>query len=450
MSETVKRKNIIWVFGDQHRGQALSCHGDPNVSTPHIDRMVHEGVDFTHAVGGYPLCCPFRGSMLTGLYPHKCVPGHEHRMPPEQPTVAHAFRDAGYHTAYFGKWHVDGFKEREGRAAFHIVPPERRGGFDVWVGYENNNSQYDCWVHGGEGDDAFHYRLPGYETDCLTDMLVDYVEDVATARNQGRNDPFFAALSVQPPHNPYVAPPQFMQRHRPGNIKLRPNVPEEVTWVAEEARLRLAGYYAQIENLDYNVGRIRDALDRTGLADDTYIMFFADHGDLHGSHGQFHKTSPLHESLSVPFVLCGGGSVYDHGRGCHPVPVNHVDIAPTSLGLCGIEVPGAMEGTDWSNYYIKGKTASAEQPESAYVQSVIPTMHGDSVDRAWRGVFTRDGWKYVCLEGQPWYLFNLNDDPYERANLAHNTRYKVERKRLHDMLAGWIDRTDDHFVLPDV
>ena len=119
--------------------------GDPNLHTPHIDRLAAEGLTFTAAVAGSPLCSPYRGSLLTGLYPHRCVPGHEYPLPPVQATIATAFRAAGYRTAYFGKWHVDGFHERPGhRAAMHIVPPERRGDFDDWTGYENNNSQWDC------------------------------------------------------------------------------------------------------------------------------------------------------------------------------------------------------------------------------------------------------------------------------------------------------------------
>jgi arylsulfatase A-like enzyme len=133
MSQAGERPNVIWILGDQHRGQALGSSGDPNLHTPHIDRLAAEGLSFTGAVAGYPLCCPYRGSLMTGLYPHHCVPGHEYRMPPEQPTIATVFSQAGYHTAYFGKWHLDGFHEREGRAAMHIVPPQRRGGFDRWV-----------------------------------------------------------------------------------------------------------------------------------------------------------------------------------------------------------------------------------------------------------------------------------------------------------------------------
>ena len=90
------------------------------------------------------------------------------------------------------------------------------------------------------------------------------------------------------------------------------------------------------------------------------------------------------------------------------------------------------------------------EPDSAYLQSVIPTMHGHSIDRPWRGVATRDGWKYVCLEGQPWLMFNLNEDPYEQANLAFNTAFGSQRRRLHDRLARWIAETNDQFALPEV
>src|SRR5690554_3765694 len=83
-------RNAIWIFGDQHRAQALGCNGDPNLNTPNLDRMVTNGVNVRGAVGGFPLCCPFRGSLLSSRYPQKCVPGHEYRMAPETPTIAHA------------------------------------------------------------------------------------------------------------------------------------------------------------------------------------------------------------------------------------------------------------------------------------------------------------------------------------------------------------------------
>ncbi len=443
-----RRPNVIWVFGDQHRAQACGFAGDPNVHTPNLDRLAAEGTVFTGAVSGTPLCSPYRGSLLTSRYPHECVPGHEYPLPEGQPTVADAFNHAGYRTAYFGKWHVDGWHERDGRAAMHIVPPERRGGFTHWVGYENNNSQWDSWVHGGAGESAFHYRLPTYETDALTDLLLDWLRGRGGETGTDADQHFFAVLSVQPPHDPYVAPAEWMARHTPGRIRLRPNVPD-VPRVVNQARRELAGYYAMIENLDWNLGRIRAALTETGLADDTYLVFFSDHGDLHGSHGQFRKTAPWEEALRVPFVIGGGALRYRGRTNLVPVPLNHVDVAPTTLGLCGIPAPDYMAGTDYSACHLGGGVPAPEA-DSALLQLVVPTRHGHSVDRPWRGIVTRDGWKYVVLEGQPWLMFNLNDDPYEQINLAHNTAFATERRALQDRLAHWIDDVGDRFALPEL
>lgn len=328
------------------------------------------------------------------------------------------------------------------------MPPQRRGDFEEWVGYENNNSQWDCWAHGGAGPAAFHERLPGYETDALTDLCIRYIRERGAEQAAGTARPFFAVLSVQPPHDPYVAPAEWMARHTPGAVELRPNVPP-IPRVVEQARRELAGYYAMIENLDWNVGRIRTALDEVGLAHTTHIIFFSDHGDLHGSHGQFRKTAPWEEAIRVPFIVGGHVPQYTNHGGRQVAPLNHVDVAPTTLGLCGIDPPAWMAGTDYSGYRIPGRAVVAA-PDSAYLQIVTPTRHFDSVDRPWRGVVTRDGWKYVALEGQPWLMYNLQEDPYELANLAHNTRFAPERRRLQERLAAWIHDTGDHFDLPQL
>lgn len=435
-------RNAIWFFGDQHRGQALGFAGDPNLHTPHIDRLATEGLVFTAAYSGSPLCSPARGSLMTGRYPHCAVPGHEYPLPQGQKTVAHVFKEHGYQTAYFGKWHLDGFKEASGkRAALHIVPPDRRGGFDRWTAYENNNSPWDSWVHGGEGETAFHRRLPGFESDALTDLLIDFLRDRQPEK------PFFAVLSVQPPHDPYAAPSRWMERHTAGTVVLRENVPA-VPRVVERARRELAGYYAMIENLDWNLGRLRTALGEAGLTEDTNLIFFADHGDMLGSHGQFRKTAPWEEATRIPCVVGGGKPHYGDLTGFTDIPLNTVDLAPTTLGLCDIEPPDWMQGTDLS-WRRRPDRPRLEPPDSAYTQIVIPTGHGDSVDRPWRGVVTRDRWKYVALEGQPWLMFNLNEDPLEEVNLAHDAAFGDHRRRLQDRLRRWIQDTGDRFPLPD-
>ncbi|WP_099223750.1 sulfatase [Listeria costaricensis] len=436
------RQNVLWIVADQLRAQALSLNHDQNVVTPNIDRLARTGMSFSDAVSGYPVCCPFRGSMLTSIYPHKCVPAHEKQLDPRQPTIANVFNDNGYETFYLGKWHLDGYQERFGRAADHIIPPERRGGFQKWIAYENNNSQWDCYVHGEENGEPFHRRLDGYETDCLTDYMLDYLDE-----KQNDDTPFFAVLSVQPPHDPYLAPAEDMAHHHPCDVAFRPNVPP-VERIQKQAADELAGYYAMIENLDRNIGRVLEKLMDTGLFYNTHVIFFSDHGDMHGSHGLFRKMVPYEESIRIPFVISGmstmGYDGYFNGEQSGLL-LNHVDIAPTTLGLCGIEKPDWMEGQDYSAYRYQKTENWPDMPESVFLQSI--TGHNDSVDLPWRGVLTRDGYKYVCFEKMPWLLFDLNDDPYEFVNLVHNDRFAKKRHELHQMLKEWLEKTGDPFAL---
>jgi arylsulfatase A-like enzyme len=195
------QQNVIWIFGDQHRAQALGYVGDPNLDTPHIDRLAAEGVTFSNAVAGCPWCTPFRGSLLTSFYIHLAVQRTPQRIDPDLPMVTDLFNEQGYLTAYFGKWHLGGSNR------ILYIPREERGRFDIWIGYENNNAQYDCWVHGhdlhGRDDQEAHAeKLETYETDALTDRLIDFLTEYGNGPQ-----PFFAVLSVQPPHNPHVAPP---------------------------------------------------------------------------------------------------------------------------------------------------------------------------------------------------------------------------------------------------
>lgn len=441
-----KQPNILWILSDQHRAQALSGAGDTNLNTPTLDRMV--GASHS-AIGGSPVCSPFRGSLLTSIYPHKCIPGHDAPLPQNVPTIAHAFKNAGYHTAYFGKWHVDGAIHRSAdtRSAHQHVAPERRGGFDCWIGYENNNAQYDCYVHGHDasGNEIDHYKLPTYETDDLTNLLIDHL------KSQTPDQPFFAVLAVQPPHSPYVAPKAFTQRHNPDTIQLRPNV-SLVDRIQERSKKDLAGYYAMIENLDHNTQRVFDTLKTTNLADNTQVIYFSDHGDMHGSQGRMLKCAPWEESIRIPFLVSDGhGQALPQTQSTTPDLINHVDIGPTTLGLCGIDAPDTFQGADYSGYF--GTNSPIPQIDSAYLQIVDPGYRcgfASDRERPWRGVITQDGWKYAILEGQPWLMYNLNEDPYETANLALDGQFRNERQRLQDLLADWITRTDDTFQLPDI
>ncbi|GAA3401402.1 sulfatase [Paenibacillus hodogayensis] len=446
-----ERPNVLWILCDQMRAQATSIYGDSNVSTPEIDRLAKEGVRFVGAVSGTPWCTPFRGALLTGQYPHQSgVLGNYYPLPAEAKTIAHQFRDHGYRTCWIGKWHLAGrgtdaaeLPPELRRDSRRFVPPERRGGFEHWFAYENNNKPYDCWVHTHESASGEAYRLSGYETDSLTDLAIDWIEK-QTRGQDGNEKPFFAALSVQPPHSPYDLPPGAQGARTPDSIRFRPNVPG-VDWVREQAARELVGYYAAIERLDWNVGRIRRALERLGIDKKTYIVFFSDHGDMHGSHGQFRKSCPWEEAVRIPFII-GGPPDMSGAASIADDPLNHVDIAPTTLGLCGIPKPNWMVGSDYSGNATGVKPATPP-PDSAYLSLVVPSGVRDGLDRPFRGIVTRDGWKYVALERQPWLLFRLTDDPYEQVNLAHVRRYHPFREPLHRRLAQWIEETGDRFAL---
>jgi len=436
-------KNLIWVMGDQHRGQALSYMGDPNARTPFLNDLSLRGVTFTSAVSGCPWCTPFRGSLFTSRYNNRCVYRTPQRLDPRLPTVTDVFNRNGYLTAYFGKWHLSG--ERKSRA---FVPREERGRFDIWVGYDNSsgpNRYVDARVHGhdiwGRDDEvADTEKLDGFETDALTDKLIDFLE------RRPKNRPFFAVLSVQPPHNPYVAPPEYMSHFKADGIRLRPNVP-----LSSEKRSGwkkgLAGYYALIENLDHNIGRILKALEKLGIQDDTHLAYFSDHGDCHGSHGYVRKSSPWEEAIRIPCLFKPAGE--KARQRFSNAMFNHVDFAPTSLGLCGLPIPEWMSGTDFSHHIVDSRPSPANEPDSVFLQHIYRKRF-DCLNRPWRGIRTQEGWKYIILEGQPIMLFNLNEDPYEMTNLVYLDTYNEKRAEMHHRLAAWLEKTGDDFPMPEL
>jgi arylsulfatase A-like enzyme len=349
-----------------------------------------------------------------------------------------------------------------------LIPPARRGGFEDWWAYENTNRPFNCLVHTdastvvpslaeatltAEERGTVQFRLPRYESDALTDILIDWLRERVRAQREAadaQRQPFFSVISVQPPHNPYTAPAEVMAHYSPAQITLRPNVPP-IQSVEEHARRDLAGYYAAIERLDWNIGRLRQVLDELGVSDETWIMFFSDHGDVLGSHGQWHKTAPWEECLRVPFLI--GGPNREHQISYRTnLPINHVDIGPTTLGLCGIEAPPDMQGTNYARALLDtgaGGEAVAwlppELPDSAYIGIPVPTGHPHSVDLAWRGVVTRDGWKYATLQHHPFMLFNLNEDPYELVNLAYEPTHADRRRALQERTVAWAEETGDLF-----
>jgi len=216
------RPNLIVILCDQLRRQALGCYGDPNAHTPNLDGMAANGANFDAACSTFPVCVPFRFTMMTGHYAHtRMVPAIAWRMSPAERTLADEFNDAGYQTAYFGKWHLfGGYYFMPGYSAEHEglrpVPRIYRGNWEYWRGFELRNSHFDTSYFAD--DDPVPRKIEGYQTDGLFDLSMQYI---SSERDTSR--PFFSVISVEPPHGPLEAPAELEEKWLNTDIELPGN-----------------------------------------------------------------------------------------------------------------------------------------------------------------------------------------------------------------------------------
>ncbi len=424
-----QQPNVVFVFADQLRSHELSCYGGQNIQTPNMDRLAGEGLRLNNAISTCPICSPFRGMLMTGSYPMRTgVTNNDHPMRADVPSIAEAFNAAGYQTAYIGKWHLDG----RGRSTY--IPEERRFGYQFWQAlecthryfksdyYDNNNSKIKQW--------------PGYDADAQTQSAIKYI------RQRDKEKPFFIMLSWGPPHGPYIAPDEFMERVDPASLSLRPNVSESevaqelidhprfnipdilpkgykekmLKTMREDSLIRkdYAGYLAATLAVDQYLGDLLDALKAEGLDENTIVVFTADHGDQMASHRFFDKNMPYEESLSVPFLLryppkIKSGISTD-------VMLEPVDIMPTLLSLAGVKSP-KVDGADKSAMLL-GKTK--DTTDAVLLMGMTHFNNTSLVNGldTWRGVRTKR-YTYARYEdGTPWLLFDNVADPYQMDNLV--------------------------------
>ncbi|MFW6151736.1 MAG: sulfatase [Verrucomicrobiota bacterium] len=423
-----RKFNLVFVFADQWRYQATGYAGDANVATPNIDSFAARSFNFANAVSCCPVCSPYRASLMTGVYPNR------HRMMVNDqclyrlydgPFLAECLRDAGYQTAYIGKWHIDG----NGRNAF--VPPERRLGFDWWKGFECTHDYQSSYYY--SGDDPIPHKWQGYDAAAQTDEACRYINEEAG------NDPFALFLSWGPPHNPFgSAPAEFEAMYDPAKIQLPANVSEEI---ANEARRQLAGYYAHCSALDAAFGRLLDTLSSTGRDQDTIVIFTSDHGDMLGSQGQFRKQRPWAESIRVPLLVRYPGGA---GGGTDNTPVNAPDLMPTILSLCDAPVPEEVQGHDFSRT-IKDGTPS--QIKDALLALYLPfhEWRYDNGGREYRGLHTTRHTYVRSLQG-PWMLYDNVNDPLQLQNLVDDSNHAALVAELDARLTIRLSEVGDDFA----
>ena len=424
-----KQPNLVFIMADQMRALATGYAGDPNLQgkTPNLDRLAAEGVNFCNAVSTMPVCTPFRGSMLTGRYPLSTgLFMNDVPLSPAENSIAKVYKAAGYNTGYVGKWHVDGHGRME------YIPPERRQGFDYWKVLECTHDYMKSAYY--DNNDPKRKYWPGYDVIAQTTDAQEYI-----TKNAATGKPFIFFLSWGAPHDPYkMVPDQYKKLFPKEMIKLRANVPGEMD---DKTRDSLQGYYAHIVAIDECLGRLMRTIHDAGIEDNTILMFTADHGDMIGSQGGYHKQRPEAESASVPFLIRYPAAQRVHGA--VKTPIGTPDIMPTLLGLSGLRVPSSVEGEDLSPL-IRGERPA--QDRGVLIECVVPfgdwaTHNG----REFRAIKT-ERYTYVRDLKGPWLFYDNEKDPDQMSNLVGNPEAAPMQKQLNQQLDQLLAQRKDEFL----
>lgn len=409
-----QRPNFLFILTDDQRADSLSCAGHPFARTPNIDRIANEGARFTSAFVTISLCSPSRGCFLTGRYAHSHgVMDNSTQFDDSQPTFPLLLQKAGYKTAYIGKWHMG---SQDGP----------RAGFDRWVSFKGQGV-YDNPMLNIDGVDM---RTPGYITDLLTGLAVDWLK-------QKRDAPFCMYLSHKAVHGPFKPAAKYANLY--SDVKITKPKSEDVSdrpkWVQQRQEVksmsdeayakRIRDYYRTLASADDSVGTVLKTLEDMGQLDNTVIIFCGDNGFFEGEHGMLDKRAAYEESIKIPFLmrypkLIKPKTVIDD-------MVLNIDVCPTFLDIAGVKAPEGVQGRSIKPL-LAGKTDGWRE------DWLYEYFHdGNFATAPMRGVRTKQ-WKYVEYPGLPGAeeLYDLKTDPHELKNLFKDPS---AAKPLEDMKA---------------
>lgn len=356
-----QKRNVLFLICDDLNCD-LGCYGHPLVKSPSIDALAKRGVRFENAYCQYPLCGPSRASFMTGLYPDQTLIRRNaillrDRLPEVQ-SVSQMFRRAGYTATRVGK-------------IYHYNVPADIGkdGHDDPESWDRKFNPYGR----DKTDEAKVFSLrPGSYGGTLSWLAADGTDDEQTdaigaeraikllGEHAKEKSPFFMAVGLYRPHTPYVAPKSYFEKYPPEKINV-PKVPDsyfeslpapaaksltrkkdQLNLAEELAKQAIQAYYASITFADAQVGRIVDAVDRLGLAENTVIVFTSDHGYHMGEHGHWQKTTLFENAARVPLIIAAPDSkAAGQSTEC---PAEMIDFYPTLAELCGLDAPTNLSG----------------------------------------------------------------------------------------------------------
>lgn len=447
--------NLIFVFADQLRASALGCHGDDKAVTPHIDAFARQSLMFTQAVANSPVCTAYRATLMTGKYAtsHGMVI-NELRMHPAQRCFAHVLTEAGYDTAYIGKWHLYANElgnHREPRNSF-VPPGPHRLGFDgAWKAYNFNHLNYSphAFWH-GDTPEPRHYGDGVYESDAQTDFAIDVIR-----RHAGPDAPPHALfLSWGPPHDPWGpdnVPDRYWRMFEgvpfpdPPNYRASNDEPYCDDWarLGEDERAQLPdwrrGYYAQTASIDDAFGRLLAAIDGADATRETIVVFTSDHGEMFGAHGRRAKNIFYEEACHVPLMIRWPGQVAPRrSAAC----ISAVDLMPSLLGLLGLEIPPEVEGSDLSGLMLGRETAA---PAAALMQICGATAIWED-GHEWRALRdARYTYAVYRVDGSE-HLYDRDTDPCQMHNLAADNAHRAIRDDMRKAMLARMEALQDDFA----
>jgi len=464
-----EKPNLLFVFADQFRKQAVGFMDEDQAITPALDRLAEEGLAFTNAVSSCPICTPYRAMLMTGRFPistgmaSNCMPGTDLEMKENERTIGDMLKENGYSTGYIGKWHLEIPSLNKSESPVDgatdtwdgwTPPGKRRHGFEFWYAYNCNGKHFNpnYWKDTPERIDIDRWSV-AHETDIAINFIRDRPPD----------KPFALFLAWNPPHNPYVAPDQYMAMYENINLTERINVKS-----TELSGKRYRAYLAAVTSCDDNFGRLMSFLDQEGLSENTIVVFTSDHGEMMGSHGRYAKSIWYDESIGIPFIIRWRKKIKP---GMEEMPFACYNFMPTLLGLMGIEIPRQVEGTDYSELITGGKQKKANSAVIAGYgnpagllavgqQPSIWALQADSLHRSgidWRMVGYRglrtERYTYVVDRGRKneylkRYLYDNLEDPFQMepviAERAEENRIMM---KLDAELRSWLNEMHDPFTL---
>jgi choline-sulfatase len=457
------KPNILIFFTDQHRYDAVGCNGATICRTLAIDNLAAQGMRFTNAFTPIALCTPARGSLLSGQYPHNhgqlANMGNfngvfDHQIL-DKPTFLPRLRQVGYQTGWVGKWHLPNEMDS------NIWGIDRWHSFRDWhewleksdYDFERDEVQRLEW--GSDAPFAGCSTLPAEKMReaWIADRTIDLIKEFSTSKQ-----PFALTASMFGPHFPYSVPAPYDAMYDPKQIPRPANFDENFDnkpILQEKELLRwntghltwpdwqkvIATYWGFCTFIDDQINRVLEALEKSGMADNTIVIFTCDHGDMLGNHRLFNKGFNMYdETHHIPFIIRAPG-ITEPGSVCDAF-VSLVDIAPTLTDLCG---GTSLEGADGRSLtpWLHGETVS-DWPETAYSE-----FHGyESTLISIRMVRTNK-WKYIYNPASVDELYDLESDPGELHNLADQLGFKHVLRRMKEKLLQRLNETGDTIAEDD-